>query len=175
MLLCFCTTSIWAENLFWEGGGGKNKGKAVDRRQKVEEGEASKSRRSCGSWRKMRKKVSLHQTHQLPLLQRVPAQKLDETRHLTLNPGPTALLAVRTCLHVIWISFFSLVFGEKFWDKDCDYILHCSVLATRRNVAVLFQKWRRLIEWPQSQVRRMRNWKDFTCAYLMRKQTYHTV
>lgn len=108
MLLCFCTTSIWTEYLFWEGGRGKNKGKTVDRRQKVEEGEASKSRRSCGSWRKMRKKVSRHQTHQLPLLQRVPAQKLDETRHLTLNPGPTALLAQSERVYM-WFESLSSV------------------------------------------------------------------
>lgn len=108
MLLCFCTPSIWTEYLFWKGGGGKNKGKTVDRRQKVEEGEASKSRRSCGSWRKMRKKVSLHQTHQLPLLQRVPAQKLDETRHLTLNPGPTALLAQSERVYM-WFESLSSV------------------------------------------------------------------
>lgn len=40
----------------------------------------------------MRKKVSLHQTQELPLLQTVPAQRLDETRYLTLNWSPTALL-----------------------------------------------------------------------------------
>lgn len=50
----------------------------------------------------MRKKVSLHQTHELPLLQTVPAQRLDETRYLTLNWSPTALLGVWmcVCLHV---------------------------------------------------------------------------
>lgn len=124
MLLSFYSTSIWTEYLFWEGSEGKNEGEAVDRRQKVEEEEASKSRRSCGSWRKMRKAVSLHQTHQLPLLQRGPAQKLDETRHLTLNTGPTALLA-QSVLCVFWISFFSLVFGQKFWDKHSISLLQC--------------------------------------------------
>lgn len=94
--------------LIFGGWRGKKKGKTVDRRQKVEEEEASKSRRSCGSWRKMRKKVSLHQTHQLPLLQRVPAQKLDETRHLTLNPGPTALLAQSERVYV-WFESLSSV------------------------------------------------------------------
>lgn len=87
-------------------GGGGDKGEACDRRQEVEEEEASKDRRFCGSWRQMRKKVSLHQTHQLPLLQRVPAQKLDETRHLTLNTGPTALLAHSECVYV-WFESLS--------------------------------------------------------------------
>lgn len=86
--------------------GKKYKGKMDDRRQKVEEGETSKRRSFSGSWEEMRKKVSLHQTQELPLLQTVPAQRLDETRYLTLNWSPTALLGesggvcVCVCLHV---------------------------------------------------------------------------
>lgn len=64
--------------------------------------------RTGGSWRQMRKKVSLHQTHQLPLLQRVRAQKLDETRRLTLNTGPTALLAQSECVYVCFESLSSV-------------------------------------------------------------------
>lgn len=73
-----------------------------DRRQKVEEGDASKGKSFSGNWGEMRKKVSLHQTQELPLLQTVPAQRLDETRCLTLNWSPTTLLGDCGCgcLHV---------------------------------------------------------------------------
>lgn len=58
----------------------------------------------------MRKKVSLHQTQEFPLLQTVPAQRLHETRYLTLNWSPTVLLGERgcVCLHV----FMQLVLGQ---------------------------------------------------------------
>lgn len=101
----------------WEkkGRGGKkiNKGKMDDRRQKVEEGDTSKWRSFCGSWGEMRKKVSLHQTHELPLLQTVPAQGLDETRYLTLNWSPTALLGECGCVCVCVCMFLcSKVLGQ---------------------------------------------------------------
>lgn len=95
----YVNVSTLPEHLFWEGGG--DKGEPCDRRQKVEEEQASKNRRFCGSWRQMRKKVILH----LPLLQRAPAQKLDETKHLILNTGPTALLAQSECVSVCLESF----------------------------------------------------------------------
>lgn len=63
-----------------------------DRRQKVEEGDTSKRKSFSGNRGEMRKKVSLHQTQELPLLQTAAAQRLDETRYLTLNWSPTALL-----------------------------------------------------------------------------------
>lgn len=121
------------EYLFWVGGGGgRTKGEACDRRQKVGEEEASKNRRFCRSWRQMREKVSLLQTHRLPLLQRVPAQKLDETRHLRLNTGPTALLAQSECVHVCFESLSSVwCFGQKFRNKPCIYLLQCLFLTTR--------------------------------------------
>lgn len=103
----------------------------------------------------MRKKVSFHQTHQLPLLQRVPAQKLDETRHLRLNLGPTALLAQAE--DVCFESLSSVwCLDRNSQDKLCKYISQCSVLATRPNVSMgLYHAWRCSTGWPQCQVRRL--------------------
>lgn len=53
----------------------------------------------------MRKKVSLHQTHELPLLQTVPAQRLDETRYPTLNWSPTTLLGESGCIFCIYAAW----------------------------------------------------------------------
>lgn len=71
----------------------------------MEEEDTSKRRSFHGSRGEMRKKVSLHQTHELPLLQTVPAQRLDETRHLPLNWSPTALLAESEC-GCVFASFY---------------------------------------------------------------------
>lgn len=69
------------------------------------EGSTSKRRSFSGSWGEMRKKVSLHQTHELPLLQTVPAQRRHETRYLTLNWSPTALLGECGCVCVCVCMF----------------------------------------------------------------------
>lgn len=67
--------------------------------------DTSKWRSFSGSCREMRKKVSLHQTQELPLLQTAPAQRRDETRYLILNWSPTALLGERECVSIF--AFFN--------------------------------------------------------------------
>ena len=67
-------------------------------------GETSKMRSFSGSCGEMRKKVSLHQTRELPLLQTVPAQRWDETRYPTLNWSPSAPLG--ECGYGIYLHFF---------------------------------------------------------------------
>jgi len=54
----------------------------------------------------MRKKASLHQTHELPRLQTAPARRLHETRHLALSWSPTVPpgASVDVCLHVFKCS-----------------------------------------------------------------------
>lgn len=103
----------------WKEGrrGEKNKGEMDDRRQKVEDGETSKRRSFYGSWGEMRKKVSLHQTQELPLLQTVPAQRLHETRYLTLNWCPTVPVGESgcVCLHVLYSSQL----GHSFCTLRC--------------------------------------------------------
>lgn len=174
MLLCICTTSIHMDRILILGG--RRGGKIKERRwQEAEGGGRRGIKEQTFLWKLKEDEEEGKSPSNTPTssASKSPSTEAGWNETPYAKPGSNCTAGtVRTCLHVIWISFLSLVFGEKFWDIDCGYILHCLVLATRPNVSVgLFHKRRHSIGRLQNQGRRMWNLKYFMCAYLMRKQT----